>query len=186
MTNRLDLIDEALLRPGRFEVQVEIGLPDRKGRLQILKIHTEKMRKNKFMADDVDFEHLADATKNFSGAEIEGLVKYLFHQSITFQLSALLLVRLFIIETNFCLELDYVNPDAAVAMEFDATKLIEHIHEVYVNQVFADGQRFAVAFEADMLTARIANITVHNTLELAKPEVDCKLYNNSSNNNLNS
>jgi len=75
MTNRLDLIDEALLRPGRFEVQVEIGLPDRKGRLQILKIHTEKMRKNKYMADDVNFEVLADATKNFSGAEIEGLVK---------------------------------------------------------------------------------------------------------------
>lgn len=75
MTNRLDLIDEALLRPGRFEVQVEIGLPDRKGRLQILKIHTEKMRKHQYIANDVDFEKLADLTKNFSGAEIEGLVK---------------------------------------------------------------------------------------------------------------
>lgn len=63
------------LRPGRFEVQVEIGLPDRKGRLQILKIHTERMRKNKLISSDVDFEKLADATKNFSGAEIEGLVK---------------------------------------------------------------------------------------------------------------
>lgn len=43
MTNRLDMIDEALLRPGRLEVHMEIGLPDEKGRLQILKIHTSKV-----------------------------------------------------------------------------------------------------------------------------------------------
>merc|ERR1719414_1790713 len=45
MTNRIDLIDEALLRPGRLEVHVEISLPDKKGRLQILNIHTRNMRK---------------------------------------------------------------------------------------------------------------------------------------------
>ena len=43
MTNRLDMIDEALLRPGRLEVHMEISLPDEKGRLQILKIHTSKV-----------------------------------------------------------------------------------------------------------------------------------------------
>ena len=43
MTNRLDMIDEALLRPGRLEVHMEINLPDEKGRLQILKIHTAKV-----------------------------------------------------------------------------------------------------------------------------------------------
>lgn len=43
MTNRLDLIDEALLRPGRLEIQLEIGLPDESGRLQILNIHTAKV-----------------------------------------------------------------------------------------------------------------------------------------------
>jgi len=75
MTNRRDLIDEALLRPGRLEVQLEIGLPDESGRLQILKIHTKHMRDNKMMGDDVSLEQLAIETKNFSGAEIEGLVK---------------------------------------------------------------------------------------------------------------
>ncbi|TYI32313.1 hypothetical protein ES332_A04G051100v1 [Gossypium tomentosum] len=46
MTNRNDLLDEALLRPGRLEVQVEISLPDENGRLQILQIHTNKMKEN--------------------------------------------------------------------------------------------------------------------------------------------
>ncbi|XP_019749290.1 vesicle-fusing ATPase-like isoform X1 [Hippocampus comes] len=75
MTNRPDLIDEALLRPGRLEVKMEIGLPDEKGRVQILNIHTAKMRQFKFLADDVDVKELAAETKNYSGAELEGLVR---------------------------------------------------------------------------------------------------------------
>ena len=75
MTNRKDLIDPALLRPGRLEVHVEIGLPNREGRIQILNIHTNAMRTNGFLADDVDLAVLADRTKNFTGAELEGLVK---------------------------------------------------------------------------------------------------------------
>lgn len=75
MTNRKDLIDEALLRPGRLEVQMEISLPDEQGRVQILKIHTSSLRSNKRLAPDVDVEELARITKNFSGAEISGLVR---------------------------------------------------------------------------------------------------------------
>jgi vesicle-fusing ATPase len=75
MTNRRDMLDEAMLRPGRMEVQIEIGLPDEKGRVQILKIHTSKMQTNSFLGRDVDLSKLAEITKNFSGAEIEGLVK---------------------------------------------------------------------------------------------------------------
>lgn len=75
MTNRLDMIDEALLRPGRLEVHMEISLPDEKGRVQILNIHTSKMRQNGVMDRDVDLIELAALTKNFSGAEISGLVK---------------------------------------------------------------------------------------------------------------
>ena len=75
MTNRKDMIDDALLRPGRLEVQVEISLPDEHGRQQILKIHTAKMKENNVMAGDVDLVKLAAMTKNFSGAELSGLVK---------------------------------------------------------------------------------------------------------------
>ena len=75
MTNRLDMIDEALLRPGRLEVHMEISLPDEAGRLQIIKIHTTKMVANNVMAGDVDIVELASVTKNFSGAEIGGLIK---------------------------------------------------------------------------------------------------------------
>ncbi|KAM0954533.1 putative vesicle-fusing ATPase [Dioscorea sansibarensis] len=75
MTNRKDLLDEALLRPGRLEVHVEINLPDENGRLQILQIHTNKMKENSFLAADVSLEELAARTKNYSGAELEGVVK---------------------------------------------------------------------------------------------------------------
>lgn len=75
MTNRKDMIDEALLRSGRLEVHMEISLPDEHGRAQILKIHTTKMRENKVMGDDVNLQELAQLTRNFSGAEINGLVK---------------------------------------------------------------------------------------------------------------
>uniref|UniRef100_A0A8C9Y8Z9 Vesicle-fusing ATPase n=1 Tax=Sander lucioperca TaxID=283035 RepID=A0A8C9Y8Z9_SANLU len=75
MTNRPDLIDDALLRPGRLEVKMEIGLPDEKGRIQILHIHTAKMRQHNLLAGDVDVKELATETKNYSGAELEGLVR---------------------------------------------------------------------------------------------------------------
>merc|ERR1712159_701708 len=50
MTNRRDMLDEAILRPGRLEVHIEIGLPDEAGRAQILKIHSNKMSENKFLS----------------------------------------------------------------------------------------------------------------------------------------
>ena len=77
MTNRKDMIDDALLRPGRLEVHVEIGLPDHKGRLQILGIHTKSMKDSNRIAKEVmdRLDEVSEKTKNFSGAEIEGLVK---------------------------------------------------------------------------------------------------------------
>ena len=75
MTNRKDMIDEAILRPGRFEVHIEVSLPDEKGRQQIFAIHTNTMKKNNLLSADVDLAKLAKMSKNFTGAEIEALVK---------------------------------------------------------------------------------------------------------------
>jgi vesicle-fusing ATPase len=75
MTNRKDMIDEALLRPGRLEVHMEIGLPDEAGRVQIFNIHTTPMRLHNYIDPGVDIKELAVLSKNYSGAEIEGLVK---------------------------------------------------------------------------------------------------------------
>lgn len=85
MTNRLDLIDEAMLRPGRLELQIEISLPDEPGRLQILKIHTKKMSELGYL-DNVNLEHIASITKNFTGAELEAVVKNAVSYSVSKEL----------------------------------------------------------------------------------------------------
>ncbi|MCA9459527.1 MAG: AAA family ATPase [Nanoarchaeota archaeon] len=68
-TNRLDILDEAILRPGRLERHIEIGLADVDGRLDILKIHTKKMSLTK----DVNLALIAEKTENFTGAELQAL-----------------------------------------------------------------------------------------------------------------
>jgi len=65
-TNRIDVIDPALLRPGRFDRIIEVPLPDLKGRIEIFKIHTRKMR-----IKDIDYERLAKITEGASGADIK-------------------------------------------------------------------------------------------------------------------
>ncbi|MCJ1477379.1 transport between ER and Golgi ATPase protein [Lambiella insularis] len=75
MTNRMDMIDDALLRPGRLELKMEISLPDEDGRVQILNIHTAQMRQHGRLDPDVNIAELAHLTKNYSGAEISGVVR---------------------------------------------------------------------------------------------------------------
>jgi hypothetical protein len=75
LTNRLDALDPALLRPGRFEVQIRFPLPDRAGRKQILDIHTATLRENKFLAKDADLDAIVDATASFSGADLAAVVR---------------------------------------------------------------------------------------------------------------
>ena len=70
-TNRPNAIDEALRRPGRFDREIEIGIPDRDGRLEILQIHTRGMPLDK----DVDLGWLADKTHGYAGADISALTK---------------------------------------------------------------------------------------------------------------
>lgn len=69
-TNRIDVLDPAILRPGRFDRKIEIPLPDEKGRKEIFRIHTRRMKLSK----DVDFGKLAKITEGFSGADIKAVV----------------------------------------------------------------------------------------------------------------
>ena len=69
-TNRVDVLDPAILRPGRFDRKVSVGRPDVKGREEILKVHAS----NKPLGDDVDLEKIARTTAGFSGADLENLL----------------------------------------------------------------------------------------------------------------
>ena len=69
-TNRPDVLDPALLRPGRFDRQVQVNLPDAKGREEILKVHAE----NKIFSKNVNLENIASRTVGFSGADLENLL----------------------------------------------------------------------------------------------------------------
>jgi transitional endoplasmic reticulum ATPase len=70
-TNRVNALDPALRRPGRFDREIEIGLPDRNGRLQVLHIHTRGMP----LSDDVKLEAIADRAHGFVGADLEAVAK---------------------------------------------------------------------------------------------------------------
>lgn len=89
MTNRKDLLDEALIRAGRIEVHIEIGLPNKLGREQIFRIHTDKMKVSNMMDKHVDLAVLAEMTDNYSGAEIESVVKNAASRALQEQLSSI-------------------------------------------------------------------------------------------------
>ena len=69
-TNRVDILDPAIMRPGRFDRKIAIGTPDVKGRLEILNVHS----KNKSLSDDVDLDEVSKSTSGFTGADLENLM----------------------------------------------------------------------------------------------------------------
>lgn len=151
MTNRKDMIDEALLRPGRLEVHMEISLPDEKGRLQILSIHTAKMRTNGVMDRDVDLTELASLTKNFSGAEIGGLIKsatsFAFNRHVKVGTIAGIsedVENLMVNRRDFMNALDEVHPAFGVSEE-ELIQVIQNgiIHfDAVVDEILRSGQLF--------------------------------------------
>lgn len=151
MTNRLDMIDEALLRPGRLEVHMEISLPDENGRAQIMKIHTQKMRDNNVMDYDVDLNELALMTKNFSGAEIAGLVKsassFAFSRHVKVGTMAGInddVVNMKVNRADFHHALDEVKPAFGVSEEELSSRIqygILHYSPV-INEILREGELF--------------------------------------------
>ncbi|KAG9000183.1 transport between ER and Golgi ATPase protein [Tulasnella sp. JGI-2019a] len=161
MTNRLDMIDEALLRPGRLEVQMEISLPDEKGRLQILTIHTAKMRNNNVMERDVNLSELAANTKNFSGAEISGLVKsatsYAFNRHVKIGTMAGIsddVENLRVNRADFMMALEEVHPMFGVSEE-ELQAVVQNgiIHyDGTIDNILHDGQLFVDQVRTSMRT----------------------------------
>ena len=81
-TNRPNALDPALRRPGRFDYEIEIPMPDKKGRYEILLIHTRRLRELGLLAPDVDLEKLAEITHGFTGADLAALVKEAVMRSV--------------------------------------------------------------------------------------------------------
>jgi len=133
MTNRKDLLDDALLRSGRLEVHIEIGLPDEEGRAQIFRIHTKSLREHGFLDEAVSISDLAARTKNYTGAEIEGVVRsavsYAMQTQIDVenigQIDVAKLKQIRISQEFFELALDEVMP------ELGKKKIDEHLGHMY-------------------------------------------------------
>lgn len=133
MTNRRDLIDEALLRPGRLELQIEIGIPNKEGRLEILKIHTKELREKNVLDSSVSLEKLSEYTKNYTGAEIAGLINaalsYAFSRVIKFdvktEVSKEMLESIKVTPEDFQLAMDHDIKPALGADEVHLKELAE-------------------------------------------------------------
>ena len=170
MTNRLDLIDEAMLRPGRLEVHVEISLPDEQGRAQILGIHTQKMQTNNVMDSDVDLLELAHLTKNFSGAEISGLVKsassFAFTRHVKVGTMAGVsedVVNMKVNRADFLHALDEVKPAFGVSEEELSSRIqygIIHFSPA-INEILKEGQLFVKQVGGEAKSTPLFSVLLH-------------------------
>ncbi|RWR86427.1 vesicle-fusing ATPase-like protein isoform X1 [Cinnamomum micranthum f. kanehirae] len=149
MTNRKDLLDEALMRPGRLEVQVEISLPDESGRLQILQIHTSKMKENSFLAADVNLQELAARTKNYSGAELEGVVKSAASFALNRQISLDDLTKTLDEESIKVTMDDFRNALQEITSAFGAST--DNLERCRLNGIVDCGERHKHIFKRAML-----------------------------------
>ena len=117
-TNRVDDIDEALRRPGRFDREIELGVPDQTGRLEILQIHTRAMP----LAEDIDLVQLSAVTHGFVGADIAALAREAAMQALrralphvdpeTGDIPSEILTDLYVTQADFQIALNDVNPSA--------------------------------------------------------------------------
>ncbi len=129
-TNRPDIIDPALLRPGRFDKVIEIPIPDEKTRKEILKIHTRNMP----LASDVSLEELAKRTNGFTGADLENLVRE----------AGMHAIRELLTETK----LEEINPQIIEARHFE--KALQTIRPSVSTEEVERIKRFAKGAEFGM------------------------------------
>ncbi|KAK2773207.1 transport between ER and Golgi ATPase protein [Onygenales sp. PD_12] len=184
MTNRMDMIDDALLRPGRLEVHMEISLPDEHGRAQILKIHTQKMRENKVMDRDVDLHELAQLTKNFSGAEISGLVKsatsFAFNRHVKVGTMASIdeeIDKLKVNRQDFQNALDEVKPAFGVSEEELESCLHGGIihYSPEINSILGEGKLFVNQVRDPESTTSLFSVLLHGPPGSGKTALAAKI-----------
>ena len=187
MTNRMDMIDDALLRPGRLEVHMEISLPDRHGRQQILKIHTSKMVANNVMDKDVDIEELSYLTKNFSGAEIGGLVKsassFAFNRHVKVGTVAGVSDNINTMKVNredFMHALEEVKPAFGVSEEELETAMSAGIlhYSPYIGNILKDGSLF-VDLVKNSATTSLLSVLLHGPPGSGKTALAAKISKDS-------
>jgi vesicle-fusing ATPase len=187
MTNRMDMIDEALLRAGRLEVHMEISLPDEAGRAQILKIHTAKMKKNNVMADDVNLEELAHKTKNFSGAEISGLVKaassFAFSRHIKVGTMAAInedVVNMKVNQADFIMALEEVKPLFGAAEEELSRRILGDIihYSPNIEEILKEGRLFINQVRIDE-SSPVLSVLLHGAPGAGKTALAASMSMNS-------
>ncbi|KAF3931361.1 hypothetical protein ABW20_dc0100980 [Dactylellina cionopaga] len=183
MTNRMDMIDEALLRPGRLEVHMEISLPDEFGRRQILTIHTAKMRTNNVMDGDVDILELAGLTKNYSGAEIAGVVKsassFAFNRHVKVGTVAGIsddIEQMKVNRQDFLNAIEEVRPAFGVSEDELATCLQGGIihYNSYVGEILREGQLFVEQVKKSERTP-LVSILLHGPPAAGKTALAAKI-----------
>ncbi|PVH80287.1 AAA-domain-containing protein [Cadophora sp. DSE1049] len=188
MTNRMDMIDDALLRPGRLEVHMEISLPDEDGRAQILKIHTSKMLANNVMDHDVNVAELAHLTKNFSGAEIGGLVKsassFAFNRHVKVGTVAGVsddIENMKVNRADFFNALDEVKAAFGVSEEELETAMAAGIlhYSPYIENILKDGRLF-VDLVKNSATTSLLSVLLHGPPGSGKTALSAKIAKDSN------
>ncbi|KAG4429739.1 hypothetical protein IFR05_014773 [Cadophora sp. M221] len=188
MTNRMDMIDDALLRPGRLEVHMEISLPDEDGRAQILKIHTSKMLANNVMDHDVNVAELAHLTKNFSGAEIGGLVKsassFAFNRHVKVGTVAGVsddIENMKVNRADFFNALEEVKAAFGVSEEELETAMTAGIlhYSPYIENILKDGRLF-VDLVKNSATTSLLSVLLHGPPGSGKTALSAKIAKDSN------
>ncbi|KAK3000321.1 hypothetical protein RJ639_020937 [Escallonia herrerae] len=132
-TNRLDLVDPAMLRPGRLELQLKVDLPDGNARLQILEIHCKKIRQKDRLSPDINLQDIASRTIGWSGAQLEAACKGALSIAIARSASdGLQFIReedIKVLQSDFDLMIGEIDPAISKSVLQDLNKLSEKVVE---------------------------------------------------------
>ncbi|KAK2981707.1 hypothetical protein RJ640_005959 [Escallonia rubra] len=132
-TNRLDLVDPAMLRPGRLELQLKVDLPDGNARLQILEIHCKKIRQKDRLSPDINLQDIASRTVGWSGAQLEAACNGALSAAIARSASGgLQFIReedIKVLQSDFDLMIGEIDPAISKSILQDLNKLSEKVVE---------------------------------------------------------